>query len=195
MTQQSLSPTDQKLRQALFIEAKKLIVTATYAGQGHLEESTRWVWWDAWLGVPATLGTTLLAAGASVSALLDAQPLVTATIALLATACSTVRVFFKTEDLTQSHGLKGNQYLSLRNEARIFKDLDLLAAVSAEELQAASKTSGSAITHSTSCRRCATREIRMRGRSVISQRASRIMRTTRYGRSTATDGNESECRL
>ncbi len=136
MTQQSLSPTDQKLRQALFIEAKKLIVTATYAGQGHLEESTRWVWWDAWLGVPATLGTTLLAAGASVSALLDAQPLVTATIALLATACSTVRVFFKTEDLTQSHGLKGNQYLSLRNEARIFKDLDLLAAVSAEELQA-----------------------------------------------------------
>lgn len=134
--QQAPTPTDEKLRQALFTEARKLIVNTTYAGQGHLEESTRWTWWDSWLGVPATLGTTLLAAGASVSALLNAQPLVTATIALLATACSTVRVFFKTEELTQSHGLKGNQYLSLRNEARLFKDLELLSTLSAEELQA-----------------------------------------------------------
>ncbi len=45
-------------------------------------------------------------------------------------------MFFKTEELTQSHALKGNQYLSLRNEARLFKDLDLLADFSAEELQA-----------------------------------------------------------
>ena len=136
MTQSAESSTSEALRHALTIEAKKLIVNSTYAGQGHLEESSRWSWWDSWLGVPATLGTTLLAAGASVSALLDAQPLVTATIALLATACSTIRVFFKTEDLTQSHGLKGNQYLSLRNEARIFKNLELLSAHNGEELQA-----------------------------------------------------------
>ncbi len=135
-TQQALPSTDEKQRQVLFVAAKKLIVSATYAGQGHLEESTRWAWWDAWLGVPATLGTTLLAAGASVSALLNAQPFVTASIALLATACSTVRVFFKTEVLTQSHGLKGNQYLSLRNEARLFKDLDLLSTITIDELQA-----------------------------------------------------------
>lgn len=117
--------TVSELHGALEAHTKRLIVTATYTTRGHFSESQRYHKWDHWLGLPATITSALLSAGAGIAALLESQRLLTFALAALATLTSAARAFLKYGDLAESHGVKANQYLTLLNEARFLYEVDL----------------------------------------------------------------------
>jgi hypothetical protein len=119
--------------------AKRLYIDATYSGRGHLESCARWQRWNTWLGVPATVASSILAAGAAVSALVEGTPLVTALLAGAAAVLNGLRSFLQPDAKAQAHGVKGNQYLAIRNDARTFLEVDLHAGLPQEELVSASK--------------------------------------------------------
>lgn len=136
MSSQSSTPTsDGELRVALRTEARRLYVDSSYASRGHLEEGVRWTNWDTRLGLPATLASTLLAAGAGVSALVEANKWVAAGLAGAAALAGAAREFFHPAEKAESHAAKGNQYLSIRSEARFFHDIDIRSQEPLDQLQ------------------------------------------------------------
>lgn len=120
-------------------EAKRLYVDATYSGRGHLQSCARWQQWDTRLGVPATIMSSILAAGAAVSALVEGTPLVTAGLAGSAAVLNGLRSFLQPDVKAQSHGVKGNQFLAIRNDARTFLEIDLCTGQPQDELVSNSK--------------------------------------------------------
>jgi hypothetical protein len=122
------------LRQALDTEAKRVIVDCTYSGRGHLEASHRWASLNTWLGLPVVILSAVLASGAGLNALIGQNNYVTATLALLSAVLTSTRAFFNPGELAEAHGLMGNRYLSVRNAARLFREIDLRSRLTPEEL-------------------------------------------------------------
>ncbi len=126
---------ESKLRQGLKNEAKRLYVDATYSGRGHMQSCSRWQKWNTLLGVPATILSSILAGGAAVSALIEGTPITTAILAGSAAVLNGVKSFLQPEVKSQAHGVKGNQYLAIRSEARSFFEIDLHADIPTDELR------------------------------------------------------------
>jgi len=120
------SPTSDPLRDALRDETKRLIINCTYTMRGHFADNARLSRWDRWIGLPATLASALLSAGAGVSALIKSQPWVTFALAAAATLATAARAFLRLGEQAEAHGAKANQYLTLLNEVRFFLKVDLL---------------------------------------------------------------------
>jgi len=138
-TTEERTPLAAALLLGLRNEAKRLYIDAAYSGRGHMESCARWEKWNTKLGVPATVASSILAAGAAVSALIDGMPLVTAALAGAAAVLNGLRSFLQPDVKAQAHGMKGNQYLAIRNDARTFLEIDLNAGLSQDELISTSK--------------------------------------------------------
>lgn len=127
--------SDQAARhQALNTEAKRLLVDCTYTGRGHQAAGRRWSVWNNRLGLPTAIASTLLAGGAGLSAVVDRQPWITATLAVLAAMTSAAHGFLRPGEIAQEHSLKGNRFIALRNDARLFREIDLRSGLSEQEL-------------------------------------------------------------
>lgn len=61
--------TGDAFRKALWEEANRVIIDATYSGREHQAVGNRWEVINRWLGIPAVVASAFLAAGAAVSAL------------------------------------------------------------------------------------------------------------------------------
>lgn len=127
---------DTALRAALDAEAKRLIVDTTYTGRGHQAAGGRWATLNYWLGLPTAVGTALLAGGAGISAIIDRHAWLTAVLAFSATIASAVHGFLRPSERSDGHSLKGNRFIDLRNDARLFRELDLHSDLAVEELSA-----------------------------------------------------------
>lgn len=119
---------------ALDDEAKRLIIDCVYSGRGHQEDAKRWQWANTVLGLPAEIITALMASGAAISALLGAEPWKTAALALLAAILTAVRAFVRADELAEGHAVKGNRYITLRNEGRFFREIELRSDSDGKEL-------------------------------------------------------------
>src|SRR5688572_5143249 len=96
------APTAPELLLGLKNGAKRLYIDATYSGRGHLESCSRWQRWNTWLGVPATVASSILAAGAAVSALVEGTPLVTALLASAAAVLNGLQSFLQPDAKAQA---------------------------------------------------------------------------------------------
>jgi hypothetical protein len=112
-------------RKALDDEAKRLIIDGTYSGRGHQEASAIWSTVNAWLGLPIVILSAVLASGAGLSAITGSDNRQTAALALLAAVLTATRGFFRPDELSEEHGLKGTRYIGLRNEARLFREVEM----------------------------------------------------------------------
>lgn len=126
---------DVKLRKAMWEEANRIIIDATYSGRSHQAMGVRWEQIDRWTGVPATILSTVSSAAAGITVLADAQVWITATLALAAAALSGSRAFLKSADIADSHGLKGDRLISLKSDAVRFQQVDLASSLPLETLQ------------------------------------------------------------
>lgn len=124
----------KSLQQALDDEAKRLIIDCVYSGRGHQEDAKWWQRVHAILGLPTEIVTALVASGAAVSALVGAEPWKTAALALTAAILTAVRAFIRADELAEGHAVKGNRYITLRNEARFFREIDLRSDANTKEL-------------------------------------------------------------
>ena len=123
------SPEDQAKISALCREAERLEEDALYSSKGHFNAEDTWVRCNYCLGVPATaLGAI---AGA---ALVKSQPELASAFTLLASLLTGLMTFLKSNERAAMHRAAAGQFLALRNEARFFRELELLETDRLDEL-------------------------------------------------------------
>lgn len=93
-----------------------------HSAKGHFNASDRWGRYHLIIG----LSSAIIAAIAGGSAF-NSLPELAGGAALLSTALTTVLTFLKPSERSELHKTAGDQYLSLKNRARIFREIELLA--------------------------------------------------------------------
>jgi hypothetical protein len=124
-----------ELRRALWQEASRVIIDSTYSGREHQAVGNRWEVINRWLGIPAAVVGALAGAGAAVSALTNGAKALTAMLALVAAGLSAARTFLRPDETAEAHGLKGDRFISLRNDAQSFQHVDLRSSLSDDALR------------------------------------------------------------
>lgn len=124
-----VAATDQGKISALRREAERLEEDATYSSKGHFNAEDTWVRRNYWLGVPATLLGAV--AGAT---LIKSQPEWATVFTLLASLLTGLMTFLKPNERAAMHRAAAGQFLALRNDARFFREIELLESNRLEEL-------------------------------------------------------------
>lgn len=106
---------------ALRREAERLEEDAIYSSKGHFNAEDTWVRRNYWLGVPATVLSAI--AGAT---LIKSQPEWATAFTLLASLLTGLMTFLKPNERAAMHRAAAGQFLALRNDARFFREIDLL---------------------------------------------------------------------
>ena len=120
---------DQGKISALRREAERLEEDALYSSKGHFNAEDTWVRRNYWLGVPATaLGAV---AGAT---LIKSQPEWAMAFTLLASLLTGLMTFLKPNERAAMHRAAAGLFLALRNDARFFREIELLQSERLDEL-------------------------------------------------------------
>jgi hypothetical protein len=120
--------------QALRDEAKRLIIDCTYSGRGHQEAGATWATVNAWLGLPIVILSAALASGAGLSAITGSDNHLTAALALVSAVLTATRAFFRPDELSEEHELKGTRYIGLRNDTRLFQQVEITSGADPADL-------------------------------------------------------------
>lgn len=108
---------------ALRREAARIEEDATYSSKSHFNAEQVWERRHYWLGIPATAFAAI--AGA---ALFKNYAEVGSVLALLASLLTGLMTFLKPNERAAMHRVAAGQFLALRNDARIFHEVELLQA-------------------------------------------------------------------
>ena len=101
-------------------ECQRIEEDSEQSSKRHFTAADRWSSYNNWLGIPSVL------IAAIASAVSFATVPVLGGILTAATACLTaILTFLKPSERSASHTAFGNQYLRLRNETRMFREIDL----------------------------------------------------------------------
>ncbi len=121
--------TDQSKTDALRRESERLEEDTLYSSKGHFNAEDTWVRRNYWLGVPATVLGAI--AGAT---LIKSQPEWATAFTLLASLLTGLMTFLKPNERAAMHRAAAGQFLALRNEARFFREIELLQPARLDEL-------------------------------------------------------------
>lgn len=121
--------TDQSKTDALRRESERLEEDTLYSSKGHFNAEDTWVRRNYWLGVPATVLGAI--AGAT---LIKSQPEWATAFTLLASLLTGLMTFLKPNERAALHRAAAGQFLALRNEARFFREIELLQPDRLDEL-------------------------------------------------------------
>ena len=130
---------DQAMIDALCREARRLEEDTLYSSKGHFNAEDTWVRRNYWLGIPATLLGAI--AGAT---LIKSQPEWATAFTLLASLLTGLMTFLKPNERAALHRAAAGQFLALRNEARFFREIELLQEDRLSDLPERLKTLSSA---------------------------------------------------
>jgi len=106
----------------LSAEAHRIEENTEHPARGHFNAAERWGLYHLAIGLPSAV----LAAIAGGTAFAD-LPEVAGSLAILSTAMTTVLTFLKPSEHAENHKAVAGQYLALRNQTRLFRELDLEA--------------------------------------------------------------------
>lgn len=124
-----MQTADQPLIAALRREAERIEEDATYSSKSHFNAEDTWVRRHYWLGIPATALAAI--AGA---ALIKSQPEWASAFTLLASLLTGLMTFLKPNERAAMHRAAAGQFLALKNDARLFREVELLQANQLDEL-------------------------------------------------------------
>jgi hypothetical protein len=119
-----------ELLTALRREAERIEEDAEYSHKGHYFAAERWGHVRYWLGAP-----TALAAALASAFIFYSVPVVGTVGALIATLLATLMTFLDPAGRAAQHSAAGGAYLELRNQTRIFRDIELLDPGNPERLR------------------------------------------------------------
>ena len=113
-------------------EARRIEEDSLCSAKGHFVVANFWMNFHLWIGVP----TAILAAIAGASALsqFDNHNIIAGILAIVVTALTAVTTFLNPNEKANSHQNAGNKFISLRNKARIFCEIDCCEEDSDQEL-------------------------------------------------------------
>lgn len=101
-------------------EALRVEEDCIFSAKRHFNASSRWETYHYWVGLPSAL----LAGVSGVSAF-NNYPILAGVLAILSTALTFIVTFLKPSERSEHHKNIGNQYLALRNETRLFRELEI----------------------------------------------------------------------
>lgn len=125
-----------KLRDNLFKEAERIIEDSDFTARSNLYAGREWSGINTWLGLPAEISAAVLAGGAGLAALLDGNSYLTAGLAFVAAILGAARVFLKPTEKAAGYTHKGARMVGIRNQTRIFRDIDLNTGMTEDQLAA-----------------------------------------------------------
>lgn len=128
-------PIDSVLAE-LSDEARRIEEDATYSSKRHFEAHDIWSRRHLIVGIPAVVLSVL--AGANVVA--DAWPKANALFALVVAILTALLTFLKPSEKAAAHKAAGDQYLTLRNDARLFRNIELATGKPIDDLRGDLKT-------------------------------------------------------
>lgn len=111
-------------RIAMWNEAMMLMMDSLYSARGNQFAAQRWAVIATWLGLPASILSAVLAAGAAGAAAGD-QKGWTVVLSVIVAVINAVRGFLHPEETLRGYQNKGAAYLALRNDVRLFRNVDL----------------------------------------------------------------------
>jgi hypothetical protein len=120
---------DPALIVALRREAERIEEDATYSSKSHFNAEGAWIRRHYWLGIPSTI----LAAVAGAT-LIRNQPEWGSVCALVASLLTGLMTFLKPNEHAAMHRSAAGQFLALRNDARFFREVELLQMDQLDEL-------------------------------------------------------------
>ena len=120
------------VKENMIREAKRIEEDSLYSAKGHFIAANFWANFHLWIGVP----TAILAAisGASALSQFDNHNVIAGILAIIVTALVAVTTFLNPNEKANVHLNSGNRYNSLRNKARMFREIDFHILKSEKEL-------------------------------------------------------------
>lgn len=113
--------TDPKF--AIQAELHRIEEDCTHSSKAHFNAGTRWTRHHYWLGVPS-VALSAIAGTAFLTDFGNVASLMSAIVAIL----TSLMTFLKPSERASIHKGSGDQYLTLRNDARVFREIRLLCA-------------------------------------------------------------------
>jgi len=110
------------IRPDIIVEARRVEQDCLYSAKGHFVAATIWGRVHYWIGVPAAVLATI--AGASALSQFDNHNVVAGVLSLGAAALSAISTFLNPNAKAQAHANAGNRYNAVRNQARVFYQID-----------------------------------------------------------------------
>lgn len=107
--------------EALKKEAERIDEDCIHSAKSHFNASDIWKRRHYWLGIPAII----MGASAGAAIIKDYQE-IAGVLSLGATVLTALLTFLKPTEIASSHKSVADQYLALRNDARIFREVELL---------------------------------------------------------------------
>lgn len=123
---------NDEIKDNILKEAKRIEEDCLYSAKGQFIAANFWMNFHLWIGVP----TAILAAIAGASALskFDNNYYIAGILAIIVAALTAVATFLNPNEKANAHRNAGNKYNSLRNNTRIFCDIDSQGDDSSQEL-------------------------------------------------------------
>ena len=108
------------LKEKIINEALRIEEDVDHSARSHFVAANRWKSYHYWIGLPSALAVAL--AG---GAFFGEATAIAIFLAALSTGLTTTLTFLKPSEKAEHHNNCGNQYLKLRNQTRIFREIDL----------------------------------------------------------------------
>ena len=116
-TMQSRAPT---IKNSIAIELQRIEEDCIHSGKAQFNAADRWSRYHYWLGIPSVALSAV--AGA---AFMKEYGQVAAGLSAFITVLTALMTFLKPSERASAHKSTGDQYLALRNDARVFREIRL----------------------------------------------------------------------
>ncbi len=117
-----------ELKNSIIKEAFRIEEDTNHSARCHFNAAARWESVHYKIGLPSVIAVAL-----SGGAFIGEQTAIGITLAAISTGLTTTLTFLKPSEKAETHSIAGNQYLSLRNQTRIFREVDLLKSFDVDE--------------------------------------------------------------
>ncbi|WP_250510624.1 SLATT domain-containing protein [Caballeronia sp. GACF4] len=111
---------ENKTKEAIRAELQRIEEDCTHSGKKQYNAGERWGTYNFWLGVPSTILGVV--AGAT---FMKSHGDIAGGLAMLAALLTALMTFLKPSERAAAHKAAGDQYLALRNDARVFRQIRL----------------------------------------------------------------------
>lgn len=101
-------------------ELERIEEDCVHSGKSHFNAGDRWGRYHFWLGVPAVTLSALAS-----TAFFAEQPMVGGLLAATVAVLTALQTFLKPSERSSAHKAAGDQYLALRNDSRVFREIRL----------------------------------------------------------------------
>ena len=122
-------PIDPTLKAELVKECERIEEDALFSGKGHYNAAGPWRTGHRALGVTSALGSAL----AGVAVLKEWSPILAIGAAAASTIAAIVLTTLKPSEESDRHQRAGDRYFAIKNRARIFRCIEVIASTASEE--------------------------------------------------------------